>query len=275
MGTINYRKSASRLASEVMSSGLFTSSIGWSEVYLQENSPEFWKNHAAILKARVPGFGWWIWKPEFIRLSLNEIPEGDGLFYLDAGSFVDTTEKGLRQLNSYFDLGEVHSVLAAHGQEFREKNYSSSKLMIHLELSSAQQDSFQHYAGCLFVRNNRQGRDFIDEWSHLACANQHEFLYPIERTSEDNDLVHHMYDQAILSCLIKSHNFPSIEIGDKGKDGAIRVLRHRFAFGLYERKSSTLIFYRFVSILSRIKLAIEHRIFRKSLKLRPLDHDFE
>jgi hypothetical protein len=275
MGTINYRKSASRLASEVMSSGLFTSSIGWSEEYLQENSPKFWKNHAAILKARVPGFGWWIWKPEFMRLSLNEIPEGDGLFYLDAGSFVDTAEQGLSQLNSYLDLGEAHSVLAAHGQEFKERNYSSSKLMNHLALSSAQQDSSQHYAGCLFVRNNRQGREFIDEWSHLACANQHEFLYPKERASEDKDLVHHMYDQAILSCLIKSHNFPSIEIGDKGKDGAIRVLRHRFAFGIYERKSSTLIFYRLVSILSRIRLAIEHRIFRKSLKLRPLDHNFE
>jgi hypothetical protein len=275
MGTINYRKSASRLASEVMSTGLFTSSMGWSEEYLQEKSPKFWKNHATILKARVPGFGWWIWKPEFIRLSLNEIPEGDGLFYLDAGSFVDTTEKGLRQLNSYFNLGEVHSVLAAHGQEFREKNYSSSKLMSLLDLSSDQQDSFQHYAGCLFVRNNRLGRDFIDEWSYLACANQHEFLYPIERTSGDNDLVHHMYDQAILSCLIKSHNFPSIEIGDKGKDGAIRVLRHRFAFGIYEKKSSTLIFYKSVSALSRIKLAIEHRIFRKSLKLRPLDHNFD
>jgi hypothetical protein len=249
--------------------------MGRSEEYLQENSPKFWKNHADILKARVPGFGWWIWKPEYIRLCLNEIPEGDGLFYLDAGSFVDTTEKGLSQLNSYLDLGEVHSVLAAHGQEFRERNYSSSKLMNLLKLSSAQRDSFQYYAACLFVRNNRQGRDFVDEWSYLACANQHEYLYPVERTFEDKDFVHHMHDQAILSCLVKSHNFPSVEIGDKGKDGAIRILRHRFAFGIYEKRSFIINLYRLVSISSRFRLAIEHRIFRKSLTLRPLNHNIE
>ena len=272
MGTVNYRKSASRLASEVMSSSLFISSMGRCEKYLQENSPKFWNNHAEILKARVPGFGWWIWKPEYIRLCLSEIPEGDGLFYLDSGSFVDATEEGVSQLKSYLDLAEVHSVLAAHGQEFRERDYSSSALMNLLELSPAQRHSPQHYAGCLFVRNNKQGRDFIDEWSYLACANQHEYLYPSARMPEDEVLIHHMYDQAILSCLVKSHRIPSIEIGDKGKKGAIRVLRHRFAYSVYEERSWFIYYYKMVSISSKIRLAIEHRLFRKSLTLRPLNH---
>ncbi len=274
MGTVNYRRAASRLAREITSSGLFSTSLGRNEEYLIENSPVFWKNHSKILKARVPGFGWWIWKPEFIRLCLNEIPEGDGLFYLDAGSFVDTTEYGVTQLGSYFKLVEIHSVLAAHGQDFREKNYSSSKLMDLLDLSPAHRDSPQHYAGCLFIRNNHEGRAFLDRWCYLSCANQHEYLYPSTKLPQDEQLVNHMYDQAILSCLVKSNNIPSIEIGDKTKEGVIRVLRHRFAFGIYEERLTVKKFFTLVSLISRIKLAIEHRIFRKSLTLRPVDHNF-
>jgi len=274
MGTINYRKSASRLAKEVFLSGLLSSSEGRSEEFLKRNSPEFWKNHSEILKARVPGFGWWIWKPEYIRLCLNEIPEGDGLFYLDAGSFVDTTPSGISQLNSYLNLGEVHSVLVAHGQEFKEKNYSSSSLMDLVGLSLAQRNSPQHYAGCLFIRNNKEGRKFVEQWGYLSCTNQHEYLYPTERQPEDEQLVNHMYDQAILSCLAKSQNVFSIEIGDKVKVGTIRVLRHRFAFGINEKLLVKKKYYALVSLLSRIRLAIEHRIFRKSLTLRPRNHDF-
>lgn len=272
MGTINYRKSSSRLAREVMKSGLFSTSLGRSEEYLKENLPLFWKNHAEILKARVPGFGWWIWKPSYIRSCLNEIPEGDGIFYLDSGSFVDTTSKGINRLTHYFSLGEEHSILAAHGQEFIEKKYSSSALMDLLQLSADERNSPQHYAGCLFVRNNDRGREFVDEWRFLACANQHEFLYPSERRLADEHLIHHMYDQAILSCLVKSRNIVSIEIGDKVKDDVIRVLRHRFAFGLNEKRLIITFFYTMVSQLSRVKLAVEHRIFKKSLRLRPSNH---
>lgn len=272
MGTINYRKAATRLAREVESTGLFESSLGSSEEFLRTRSKEFWKNHEEVLKARVPGFGWWIWKPEFVRLSLEDIPEGDGLFYLDSGSYVSTDEKGLVEVRNMLELAQKVSVVAAHGQSFVELNYSSSQLMDLLNLSDAHRNSPQHYAGFLLVLNDKKGKDLVQDWCRLACANQHEYLFPSSHSVSDGSLIHHMYDQAILSCLVKGNGVTSIEIGDKGKNGTVRVIRHRYAYGVNENRSSIIFLYRLIGFVSRVRLAVEHRVFRDSLSKRPLNH---
>ena len=272
MGTINYRKAAKRLAQEVESTGLFISSIGSSEEFLINRSKEFWKNHEEVLKARVPGFGWWIWKPEFIARCLEEIPEGDGILYLDAGSYVANSQAALLEIQRMLILASKESVVAAHGQPFVESNYSSTELMDLLRLTPSQRKSPQHWAGFLLVSNNQKGRRFVDDWRHLACVNQHEYLIPSQRVPRDSQLIHHMYDQAILSCLVKSNGETSIEIGDKQIDGAIRGIRHRYAYGSNEKRSFVILFYRLIGFASKTRLAMEHRIFRDSLSKRPSDH---
>jgi hypothetical protein len=272
MGTINYRKAASRLAREVDSTGLFKSSFGSSEEFLRNRSTEFWKNHEEVLKARVPGFGWWIWKPEFIRICLEDIPKGDGLFYLDSGSSVSRDENALSEIRKMLELAQESSVVAAHGQTFLELNYSSSELMNLLNLSEAQRNSPQHYAGFLLTVNDDKGKGLVKNWCRLACANQHEYLFPSNRSAADLELIHHMYDQAILSSLIKSNGLTSIEIGDKQNKGAVRVIRHRYAYGVDEKSSAVIFFYKLIGFASKVRLAIEHRIFRDSLSKRPSDH---
>ncbi len=274
MGTINYRKAATRLAREVESTGLFKSSFGTNEEFLKNHSKEFWKNHEEVLKARVPGFGWWIWKPEFMRLCLKGIPEGDGLFYLDSGSSVSTEEKGISDIRNMLELAREKSVVAAHGQSFAELNYSSSDFMDLLNLSDAHRNSPQHYAGFLLVLNDAEGTSLVQEWCRLACANNHEYLYPSNRSVSDSSLIHHMYDQAILSGLIKHNGVTSIEIGDKEKKGTVRVVRHRYAYGVDENRFFIILLYKLIGFASRVRLAVEHRIFRVSLSKRPPNHSY-
>ena len=272
MGTINYRKAAKRLAKEVESTGLFESSIGRNEEFLKNYSKEFWENHKDTLKARVPGFGWWIWKPEFIRLCLEEIPKGDGLFYLDSGSIVSADEHGLTEIRGMLELAREKSVVIAHGQSFVELSYSSSELMDLLDLSETHRNSPQHYAGFFLAVNDSKGTSLAQEWCRLACANQHEYLFPSNRSDPDSKLIHHMYDQAILSCLIKSNGVTSIEIGDKQKKGAVRVIRHRYAYAVTEKRRTVIYWYRAIAFGSKLRLAVEHRIFRDSLSKRPTNH---
>jgi len=272
MGTTNYRKAATRLAREVESTGLFETSFGSSEEFLKNISPEFWKNHEGVLKARVPGFGWWIWKPEFILRSLEGVPEGDGILYLDAGSYVANSASALQEIQRMLILAAKDSVVAAHGQPFLEFKYSSAELMNLLGLTPSQRRSSQHWAGFLLVLNNQKGRKFVEAWRYLACAKQHEYLIPSRRAPQDSQLIHHMYDQAILSCLVKSEGVTSIEIGDKQIDGAVRGIRHRYAYGADEKRSFIIFFYRLIAFASKLRLAIEHRIFRDSLSKRPSNH---
>lgn len=272
MGTINYHKAASRLAREVESTGLFSSSIGHDEEFLKNHTTEFWQNHKDVLKARVPGFGWWIWKPEFIGQCLEEIPEGDGILYLDAGSHVAHSSAAVQEIQKMLILASEDSVVAAHGQTFVELNYSSSELMDLLGLTNSQRKAPQHWAGFLLVLNNKKGRKFVGDWRHLTCANHHEYLIPSRSSLQDHDLIHHMYDQAILSCLVKSTKQTSIEIGDRQLDGAIRGIRHRYGYGIDENRSIVIFMYQLIAVASRIRLAIEHRVFRDSLSKRPSNH---
>lgn len=273
MGTVNYRRAAVRLAREVESTRLFETSIGFSEDFLRDQSKVFWANHKSVLKARVPGFGWWIWKPEFIARCLEQVPEGDGVFYLDAGSFVSNSEDGLQETNKMLAVAREQSVVVAHGQHFIERNFTSTELMNFLGLTASQRESPQHYAGFLLVLNNKKGREFVDKWRHLACASNHNYLIPSLRSPQDIELNHHMYDQAILSCLAKKFGETSIEVGDKQKDGPIRLIRHRYAYGISEKRKVVILFYKLIGLASKLKLAIEHRIFRDSLSMRPPNHD--
>ena len=46
---------------------------------------EFFLRNKAILTEK-RGFGYWLWKPYFIRKTMNMVKEGDFIIYSDAGS---------------------------------------------------------------------------------------------------------------------------------------------------------------------------------------------
>jgi len=272
MGTINYRKAAKRLADEAFSTGLFETSLGLDETYLKLNCKEFWNNHKKILKARVPGFGWWIWKCEFIRLCLSEIPDGDLLFYMDAGSYIGTKSTDIEEISKFIQLAAHSGLVGSNSQSFLEKAYSSRLVLDHLNLAEELRNQNQFYAGFLIVRKQCLTLDFLNQWSHLTCKEGHRFLFPPLNINEELGFVHHMYDQAILSPLMKLYDATAVEVGDTSKSGSIRMARHRYAFSADSNNTTEIFLFRFISYLSKVRLAVERRIFRNSLHIKPNPH---
>ena len=263
LGTINYRVGARRLAKEAASTGLFTTSFGFDENYLKEKSPVFWRNHENIFKARTMGFGYYIWKPEFIRLALAEIPENHGLMYCDAGNLVSGDKDDIKMLASYLDIARNANIVGSNSQEFAEKDWSPNELMDHLNLSQQDRNSNQFLGGFLLITNTVEGRNFVENWSTLVCQANHQFSYPPNGG---------YYDQASLSCLLKSWKKPSVEIGDKAKPGCVRAARHRFAYSIDTRNLLEILYYKLASRVSKVKLALERRIFKNSLYQEPTNH---
>ena len=66
-----------------MKRGKFDSAVGYSR---EDIDSQFYLDNYSILKA-TKGAGYWLWKPYFIYKALNELNDGDILFYADAGSF--------------------------------------------------------------------------------------------------------------------------------------------------------------------------------------------
>ena len=273
LGTVNYRSAAKRLATEVNNLGIFQTSLGYSESFIKEYSSKFWLDHKNILHARTPGYGWYIWKPEFIKLSLEKIPKGHGLMYCDAGNLVSSDAEDLSRLIQYLNLASHQNIVASDSQEFIEENYSSSELISLLNLSDSQKKSKQFLAGFLLVTHSEEGVSFVNSWKNLACLNDHEYLIPSTTQSLNPNFDTHRHDQSILSCLLKKYQKQGVYIGDKHNLGCIRAVRHRFGYSYTRPKYFSKVIFDLIYLVSRVKLFIERRIFFKSLTLRPKIHN--
>ena len=269
LGTINYRAGARRLAKEAFSTGLFESSVASDEKYLKQNSELFWRNHKKILKSRTHGFGFYVWKPEFIKLALAGIPENDGLMYCDAGNLISRKLDDIRVLGSYLNLASESNIVGSNSQNFIERDWSPLELMDHFNLSEINRDSSQFLGGFLLITNTPEGRQFVEKWSDLACQENHRFLFPRLASKYPKNV---SFDQAILSCLLKSRSKPSVNLGDKEILGCVRAARHRFAYSIDSKNYFERGFFNFIASLSKLKLALEHRIFKNSLYREPLNH---
>jgi len=272
LGTANYRAASRRLANEANSLGIFSSSSGYDEKFLKEMAPAFWNDHKEILKARFPGFGWWVWKPEFVKKSLERIPEGHGLLYCDSGNFINPNQQDVSTLASYMNLASLHGVVASNSQSFIEEDWSETTLMDLLEIPLYARKESQFMAGFILITNSKAGKQFVEHWSKLSCIDDHRYLIPIKPVSNVPTFYRTSYDQSIFSCLMKHYSLPSVFIGDKSTPGCVRAVRHRFGYKFNESKTPRFVFFKILSILSRVKLFLERRIFPVSLNTRPRNH---
>ncbi len=262
LGSINYRVASKRLAKEVSSTGLFATSLGYNEKFLKKFSPDFWNSHRNILMARNPGFGWWVWKPEFIKMCLERIPEGHGLMYSDAGNYIGKSQSELITLTSYLNFASTHKVVGSNSQNFIEKDWSSPELMDLLNLDESARNSNQFLGGFLLVTNSSEGRDFISRWRYLICTENHKFLIP---KPELKDPLHQYgHDQSILSCLLKQDSKPALFIGDKSNLGCIRAVRHRYGFPFHGANKVSVLTFKTIFLFSRIRLALERKLLSKA-----------
>ncbi len=274
LGTINYRGAARRLAREAFETGLFSSSYGNDEKFIRENCPLFWEQHKSILKARVPGFGYWLWKPTYISKVLDLIPENDVLLYLDSGSSIGKSLEDRLELMRYMNLGKVNDLVGSNSQSFKEKYYCSSDYLDFRQTKDSDRESNQFYGGFLIVKNSERGRSLVEEWRRVACQENHRLYFMNSGfASQIDGFVHHMYDQALLSPLLKSYAASNVLVGDKFIDAPVRMIRHRFAYKVSERNPAIVGFYKSAGFFSKVYLAVQRRTLRKTQNLCQLEHE--
>ena len=113
----------------------------------------------------------------------------------------------------------------------------------------------------------------MNSWRNLACLNDHEYLIPSTTQSLNPNFDTHRHDQAILSCLLKKYQKQGVYIGDKQNLGCVRAVRHRFGYSYKNPNCISKVIFDLIYFVSRVKLGLEHRIFFKSLTLRPKSHN--
>lgn len=209
--------------------GKFDRCVGYSP---EDIDPAFCKQHQDIF-AHQRGNGLWLWKPYFIKQMLNELEEGDFLFYSDAGAFF------IRPIHAIINSLDSSGVWLSD-IPLLEKQFTKPELFHNLgTVDRHYYDTNIFQAGFVGVRKSGDTERFIEEW--LGACSRIENLDALSgstREAEQNQFIAHREDQSVLSLLAKKHGikphmdptqFSKIPEKYQGENRIFRIPEHEEA----------------------------------------------
>ncbi|MDO5332189.1 MAG: hypothetical protein Q4E99_05860 [Bacillota bacterium] len=135
----------------------FDCAIGYSE---KDIDSKFAEEHSDILSQKFGG-GLWLWKPYFILKTLQEVNEGDVVFYSDAGAcFVKPIDKLINQTDD----------IVLFSGEYLEKWYTKPELFQMMDCISPRfVGTLQVNAAFSVYRKKDKSIVFVKEWLDWCC----------------------------------------------------------------------------------------------------------
>ena len=193
---------------------IYTRIIGASEYDLD---PEFRKHFEKHLVPEAKGFGYFVWKPQIVLQTLNQMNDGDILHWVDAGNHMNP--RGIWRLEEYFALAQS-SPTGILGFEHRPPEgklqfdghqlfdgaiykYTKGDLIDRLHVRNNKDLlSRQHLSGnTFFIRKCEKAVAFVNEWLSLPYENFSLIDDTPSVSPNIEGFIVHRHDQSIFSLL--------------------------------------------------------------------------
>jgi hypothetical protein len=148
------------------------------------------------------GAGYWIWKPYFIKKTLDKMEYGDILVYSDSGSYYQSSPMILVDIL----LNDPNGVLSFELKGLYERQYTKRDTFIHMGLDEPKYtDSSQREATFIWLVKNDFTIKIINEY--LEYAQNEIVITDIPSKSENYpEFIDHRHDQSIWSLLCKKYD---------------------------------------------------------------------
>ncbi len=164
---------------------------------------EFFKKNKKIL-TQSRGGGYWLWKPYFIKRTLEEIDYGDYLFYCDSGAcFCSNIDYLIGCLESYkqdilcFEIPLI------------EKQWTKRDCFILMDCDYEEYtDTNQRIATYMLIKKSKKSMNFIEDYLKYSCDEK--ILTDLDNTLNKENyegFIEHRHDQSIFSLLTKKYGF--------------------------------------------------------------------
>jgi hypothetical protein len=181
------------------------------------------------------GDGLWLWKPFLIQKTLQDMQDGDILFYCDAGSHFIGDPAPLFELAASEPEGVISFTL-----NLLERCYTKRICFAQLGMDRPlYTDTPQRLASFILLRAGEFARRFAAEW--LSYCEQEHLLTDSPSPPplvEYPDFIAHRHDQSLFSLTCKRHEIPGYpdpsQFGDRDpKRPALypRIIQHTRAMG--------------------------------------------
>ena len=157
------------------------------------------------------GFGYWKWKPFIVARQMEEMNDGDILFYSDAGCYWN--KKGVLRFMDYIALVEQSpSGILAFEHPFLEKDWTKGDLLEYFKVygNTSFTMTLQFASGIFALRKCSETTEMIEKWNNIYT---HHYDLVTDKTSVKPDLLgfcENRHDQSVLSLLFKQRHPVSV-----------------------------------------------------------------
>ncbi len=194
-----FRKSQKLNSSTALKAGLFDEVISYSP---NDMESDFFKKNIKIL-SQERGNGYWLWKPYFIKKSLDILSLGDYLFYCDSGAYFIRPITPLIEISS-----ETGQDLIVFDLQHMERDWTKRDAFVLMDCDSPKySDSRQRLGSFSLWKKSDFTVDFISEF--LCFAQDERLITDMENQcgySNYPGFKEHRHDQSIFSLLTKKYN---------------------------------------------------------------------
>jgi len=162
--------------------------------------------YGEYLNARVPGFGYWLWKPEFIyTIARGDFGEFDQIVWVDSGCEINANLVSRIKFKSrILEAQEVG--IWVHALKNSEHEYSKNSVISQFpELGNSALEAPQIQANYMHF-STRKAFPLIREWFDKSLGSVSNFdLSSIQ--IEDPKFIEHKSDQSVLSLIVKKYGY--------------------------------------------------------------------
>lgn len=188
----------------------FESITAYDENRLAQESPDWYEEHRAFIKSNRRGFGYWIWKPEIIRLKLSEVSADDVVLYLDAGCQINS--KGITRFKKYIELTNLFGMFCFYlnGPNYTIGQWTKADLLRYFDIQF--DDPIlampQVEAGVSFYKNTKTTIKSVQLWSEtMTCKDYHFVNDNPSHATEGRAFIEHRHDQSVFSLIHYIHRW--------------------------------------------------------------------
>jgi hypothetical protein len=168
----------------------------------EDMRPEFIAEFKVILDhSRGGGF---IWKPYFIKHTLDKLDDNDILVYCDAGCMINSW--GAERFNQYVKL-LMNSETGVIAFELNNKEYEYTKKEVfeYLKPSKAVVNSKQLLATIILIKKCSHSVMLVDKWYDVLNHRAELFSDELDPAIQEPGFITHRHDQSIWSVILKTY----------------------------------------------------------------------
>lgn len=162
---------------------------------------QFYNEYKNILE-QSRGAGYWLWKPYFINKKLEELNEGDYLFYSDSGVFFRKNVDVLIEV-----LEKNDQDIMGFQLPLIESQWTKKELIHDMDCNKARfTESNQILASYILIKKTNFSISFFQEFLDVSCNEINITDKYDNSVKQDDDFIEHRHDQSIFSLLYKKYS---------------------------------------------------------------------